>query len=480
MCCKILCFIKGFSPALSKIALDTACEDLHPHFVCRCLQIFRAIEISRLKNENVNSLAKLFLMHDRKSHKNYLRMRVTLEIIETYCVLIERENSETILKMPNIFWVGVSFLRSSMREEYIGGIRIINAYLLKLNVITHNDDKVKILEDSIPDSWKSGKWFKGLNILLLKGICSHKQEESSRLLMNSLMKLATSKIVDIESDRRYLVYILCFMPYLITNLGSQNCITTLIGLERELAKGNLQKLADLFATYKDKTTNGVRQFLSNLGEGIANVFFPKYEIFTFTVLITMLQNCHATYQKVILQIVESLIIHVDFSISPLANEYVCLFIPLLKHSEGNSWIAGLRVLHSLLTKSNPEADTTGVFNQNIKTMESMFVFSWDKDGEENDVKQALHGVLNIVPVTPPKKLELQPGPKSIPLSLPKPRDISPRKAPQKTPPAPPPRRTSANLQPSPLRLPSGSQSTNTTPKPPQRPPRPRRETSKFM
>ena len=237
-----------------------------------------------------------------------------------------------------------------------------------------NDELVKKLIENLkeyfPKNWKPN--YPGLGILLLKGICSDLQEIKSIELLIHLILFPCDEIIDVDEERKMLVFIISLLPHLLTYLGG---VDSMIISERLsiLLKDKFNDLSLLFSNYANykSSMEGIRRFLIEISHQICVNYFPKYESFTFNLLIQMLEKGPRRHQKTILQILESLLYcmnnpDMNNSLPPassltqssshlpkdsilLSNE-ISIFSPIFNYLQGDTWPLALKVLNIILSK----------------------------------------------------------------------------------------------------------------------------------
>lgn len=405
LCLSALNYIQEFEKQFFKKILSIVLKpNIHYHYICRCLQFFRS---SPKINSNSSSLSKkyklkltrnnfyrltwLLFHHINQRKTNLNQSRVILEIVDTLIFLIENSDVSELLKVPEIFWIGCVLLSSSVQYDFSCGIQIFSLLFDKIDFT--QTDHLLIFEESFPNSWinqqqtitqKNNKnthspikipkeipkpkasftsstnkssstnfCFPGIAIQLLKGFCSQQNELNSRNLMKKLILIPSSFLIDEFTDRSILVFILSLFPSLIAPVSAQEANLCSHKIYLGLESRGYSDLANHFKQYTQypKSKEGFYLFTKQISSGLASIFFPKYEIFTFSFLLNMIQDCSERYRKTLLQFIDILISFVDFSKSSLGNKNISIFIPILQFINSSTWSVGLSTLKSLLLKS---------------------------------------------------------------------------------------------------------------------------------
>lgn len=320
--------------------------NLDSHEICRALALYRYAELPAFSSENIHELMGVLLLHVQiRESRHELNTLMELQAIFKY--IIAMCTPDQLAAMPKIFWCGIALLRSDISQDYLGGVGLVRAYLDKVDLSSALLQRA--LHSCYPDSWQPA--FPGLAVLLLKGFCSHHQEEESRQLMLRLIPLQAHDIVDADVERTPVTFIVALLPHLITFLGGEGAAEIAESLARALTHTPLGAIFGEYSVYRT-SMEGLRRFLLEMASKFARAYFPRYESFTFTLLIGMLEKGLLCHRKTILQIIEALLPHVDLEHSPLFQQQIAVFAPILNFLQGDLWPQALTVLEIILGRSS--------------------------------------------------------------------------------------------------------------------------------
>ena len=351
---------------LSMEALQVASRiNLNNNKICDALTIYRCIKLPKYTCEDIHELIGVLLLHiqNRESRQ---QVSVVIEIEKVFESIISACNAEQLYsELSKIFWCGVALLRSDIARDYIGGITIVSKFLTKINLFSFDhhgqqqnkeqrskyDMMLNHLHTFYPYSWNP--MFPGLAILLLKGFCSKEQESESRKLMCKIISSNPCDIIDIDTQRAYVVFIISLLPHLLTFLGGENAVE----ISKLLCKALENQFLELSQIYKDyevyrTSLEGLRRFLLEIVDKFTDIYFPTYESFVFTFLIGMLEKGPKQHHKTILQIMEAFLKKIDFSSSKLFSDELAIFTPILNFLQGDLWSPALNVLEVIFSRSS--------------------------------------------------------------------------------------------------------------------------------
>ena len=337
-----------FQNKLSDETLQVAARiNLDPHLICRALSMYKNIGLVNFDANEIHELMGVLLLHIQ-SRESRSQVRTLTEIQAIFEYIIDKSSPEDLIKIPKIFWCGVALLRSDISQDYLDGVAIISGYIDKVNI---HDTKVQdSLNSCYPYSWLPT--FPGLGILLLKGVCSKRQEESSRRLLSKLIipDAENISIIDVVPGRANVVFIISMLPHILTFLGGENAENIAKTISQTITNSELSGIFSEYPIYRT-SLEGLRRFLLEVLSKFTGEYFPMYESFVFTLLIGMLEKGPKCHCKTILQIIEALLDHVDFEKSKLFDNELAVFAPILNFLKGDLWPQALGVIKTILNHS---------------------------------------------------------------------------------------------------------------------------------
>ena len=250
------------------------------------------------------------------------------------------------------------------------------------------EEIIKSLEDTFPREWhtqaqieqskskSTSELYVGLNLYLLKGICSEQNEYISRTLLNKFILLPDSFIFDENKERKVIVIIISMLPYLLTSLGKDDSTDIAFKLKIIAQQlNNSQKLVHILSEYSIylSSVEGIRRFLYEIAEFFVSTFFPSYQILTFSICIWLLEKGPARYKTVVLQIIEALVVKLKLSNAnaPFSSTNLAVLSPIFNHLNSIYWEQCLRVISSLIFSANTSSSAPSPTIHSIHQIEQI-------------------------------------------------------------------------------------------------------------
>ena len=328
------------------------------HIISRSLQILRSLE-SPLDKNILSTLGQLMIFSIQKRICNDIQ--ISLEIMETLRLNCQFTSRNTLRRLPQLFWFAVAMLNTNVPEEFCSSVLLLSSLIDDMQI--QSDMVYNALLCTEPQQWKPIP-FQGLFLLLLKGMCSRKTEFVSRKLFTRLTMSPCSKLLHHDEQLRYLIPTIALLPFLITSMGGEDSIEISEKLAGAYLLWNKPKLVRLLTGYQVFTTSeeGMRRFIYEYTEMIADLFFPTYELFIFTILIEFLNNGPPSNERSIIQILSALFGFIDKSNSLLFSYSSNNHLPLLSLSipplESKFWNESLIYLESILSNSSTHSSSS--------------------------------------------------------------------------------------------------------------------------
>ena len=307
--------------------------------------------------------------------------RIRLQVSAALWTLVNETAVEALPRCPALFWLIVTLLHSAQFEEYLRGVKLLALYLKKVDL--SQPDVTRSLLEARPQG-DYGAALPGLVPLLLKGLCSLEQEQSSMQLLSSLLTCPHSAILDVEADhgRLDLLFTLGLVPFLLTSLDAHAVCLLASSLSATFQQAP-EELAQCFQQISQRKLSMQEReaFVEQLAATLVSLYFPRYELYTFTWLLSLLQNGPEVYHKAVLMLLRALARATCWEDSPLRQApETLLFIPLLPHAQHNGPV-GTDVLHALLASPGrlpPESAWADPhLSPAIEEHSTLFVYPWN-------------------------------------------------------------------------------------------------------
>uniref|UniRef100_A0A8C9YUF5 FRY microtubule binding protein n=1 Tax=Sander lucioperca TaxID=283035 RepID=A0A8C9YUF5_SANLU len=216
--------------------------------------------------------------------------------------------------LATIFWVAVSLMESDFEFEYQMSLRLLNKLLGHMSLDKQeNREKLEKLQSQL--QWSS---FTGLQQLLLKGFTSVSTTDLTLQLFCQLTAVSRVPVVDTSQAIGFPLNVLCLLPHLVQNFDgpTQFCQDVAekiaqVCLEEKNAK--LSNLAHVMTLYK--THAYTRDCFSwvNVVCRYLHEAFSDITLNLVTYMAELLEKGLPSMQQTLLQIIYSLLSHMDLS-----------------------------------------------------------------------------------------------------------------------------------------------------------------------
>uniref|UniRef100_A0AAX7SII5 Furry homolog a (Drosophila) n=1 Tax=Astatotilapia calliptera TaxID=8154 RepID=A0AAX7SII5_ASTCA len=217
--------------------------------------------------------------------------------------------------LATIFWVAVSLMESDFEFEYQMSLRLLNKLLANMSLDKQeNREKLEKLHNQL--KWST---FTGLQQLLLKGFTSMSTTDLTLHLLCQLTPVSRVPVVDTSQAIGFPLNVLCLLPHLVQNFDgpTQFCQEVAeriaqVCLEENNAK--LSNLAHVMALYK--THSYTRDCFSwvNVVCRYLHEAFSDITLSLVTYMAELLEKGLPSMQQTLLQIIYSLLSHMDLSV----------------------------------------------------------------------------------------------------------------------------------------------------------------------
>uniref|UniRef100_A0A671Y1V8 FRY microtubule binding protein n=1 Tax=Sparus aurata TaxID=8175 RepID=A0A671Y1V8_SPAAU len=216
--------------------------------------------------------------------------------------------------LATIFWVAVSLMESDFEFEYQMSLRLLNKLLGHLSLDKpENREKLEKLQSQL--RWSS---FSGLQQLLLKGFTSVSTTDLTLQLFCQLTPVSRVPVVDTSQAIGFPLNVLCLLPHLVQNFDgpTQFCrdvaerIAQVCLEEKNTKLSNLAHVMTLYKThsYTRDCSSWVNVVCRYLHEAFSDITLNLV-----TYMAELLEKGLPSMQQTLLQIIHSLLSHMDLS-----------------------------------------------------------------------------------------------------------------------------------------------------------------------
>uniref|UniRef100_A0A8D2LWC2 FRY like transcription coactivator n=1 Tax=Varanus komodoensis TaxID=61221 RepID=A0A8D2LWC2_VARKO len=318
-------------------------------------------------NLRSNSL-RLSLIGDRKSDR---RRSNTLDIMDgriNHASSLARTRSLSSLKeggmydvqpttdpmnlMATIFWIAASLLESDYEYEYLLALRLLNKLLVHLPLDkSESREKIERMQSKL-------KWtnFPGLQQLFLKGFTSVSTQEMTVHLLSKLITVSKHTLVDPSQLSGFPLNILCLLPHLIQHFDNptQFCKETADRIAKVCAEEKSSTLANLAHMMSLYSTHSYSRDCSNWINVVCRYLHDSFSETTFslvTYLAELLEKGISSMQQSLLQIIYSLLSHIDLSAAPVKQFNLEIIKIIGKYVQSPYWKEALNILKLVVSRS---------------------------------------------------------------------------------------------------------------------------------
>ncbi|XP_058886454.1 protein furry homolog isoform X3 [Acipenser ruthenus] len=282
--------------------------------------------------------------------------------------------------LATIFWVAVSLMESDFEFEYQMSLRLLHKLLVQIPLDkAENREKLEKLQGQL-------KWanFSGLQQLLLKGFTSLSTTDLTLQLFSQLTPVSRVSVVDSSQAIGFPLNVSCLLPHLIQHFDSptpfckdiaeriaQVCIE-----EKNTKLSNLAHVMTLYKThaYTRDCATWVNVVCRYLHEAFADI---TLNIVTY--MTELLEKGLPSMQQSLLQIIYSLLSHMDLTGIPVKQFNMEVLKTIEKFVQSVHWKEALNILKlvvsrsaSLVLPSYPHSDLTHVHMSRV----------WDSSSKE--------------------------------------------------------------------------------------------------
>ncbi|XP_063096410.1 protein furry homolog-like isoform X5 [Cavia porcellus] len=318
-------------------------------------------------NTRSNSL-RLSLMGDRRgdrrrsntlditdgriNHSGSLARTRSLSSLREKAMYDVQSTTEPTNLMATIFWIAASLLESDYEYEYLLALRLLNKLLIHLP-LDKSESREKIENVQSKLKWNN---FPGLQQLFLKGFTSVSTQEMTVHLLSKLISVSKHTLVDPSQLSGFPLNILCLLPHLIQHFDSptQFCKETASRIAKVCAEEKCPTLVNLAHMMSLYSTHTYSRDCSNWINVVCRYLHDSFSDTTFnlvTYLAELLEKGLSSMQQSLLQIIYSLLSHIDLSAAP-AKQFNLEIIKIIgKYVQSPYWKEALNILKLVVSRS---------------------------------------------------------------------------------------------------------------------------------
>ncbi|XP_061593953.1 protein furry homolog-like isoform X9 [Cololabis saira] len=290
--------------------------------------------------------------------------------------------------MATVFWIATSLLESDYEFEYLLALRLLNKLLGQLP-LDRADSRERLENVQAKLKWYN---FPGLLQLFLKGFTSASTQELTIHLLSKLISVSRQTLIDPSQVAGFPLNILCLLPHLIQHFDNPTpfCketadkIAKVCAEEKTATLSNLAHMMSLYSThsYSRDCTNWINVVCRYLHDA-----FAERTLNLVTYLAELLEKGLPGMQQSLLQIMYSLLSHIDLSAAPVKQFNLEIMKIIGKYVQSPHWKEAQNILKLVVSRSaslvvpddvqrsystescsSPEIAFTRIFNNSSKEL----------------------------------------------------------------------------------------------------------------
>ncbi|PKU31518.1 hypothetical protein llap_18178 [Limosa lapponica baueri] len=254
--------------------------------------------------------------------------------------------------MATIFWIAASLLESDYEYEYLLALKLLNKLLIHLPLDkSESREKIEKVQNKL--KWNN---FPGLQQLFLKGFTSASTQEMTVHLLSKLITISRHALVDPSQLAGFPLNILCLLPHLIQHFDNptQFCKETADRIAKVCAEEKSPTLANLAHMMSLYSTHSYSRDCSNWINVVCRYLHDSFSDATFnlvTYLAELLEKGLSSMQQSLLQIIYSLLSHIDLSTAPVKQFNLEIIKVIGKYVQSPYWKEALNILKLVVSRS---------------------------------------------------------------------------------------------------------------------------------
>ncbi|XP_060134874.1 protein furry homolog-like isoform X4 [Zootoca vivipara] len=294
----------------------------------------------------------LDIMDGRINHSNSLARTRSLSSLREGGMHDVQPITDPMNLMATIFWIAASLLESDYEYEYLLALRLLNKLLVHLP-LDKSESREKIEKMQSKLKWNN---FPGLQQLFLKGFTSVSTQEMTVHLLSKLITVSKHTLVDPSQLAGFPLNILCLLPHLIQHFDNptQFCKETADRIAKVCAEEKSPTLANLAHMMSLYSTHSYSRDCSNWINVVCRYLHDSFSETTFnliTYLAELLEKGLSSMQQSLLQIIYSLLSHIDLSAAPVKQFNLEIIKIIGKYVQSPYWKEALNILKLVVSRS---------------------------------------------------------------------------------------------------------------------------------
>ncbi|XP_061208828.1 protein furry homolog-like isoform X6 [Neopsephotus bourkii] len=294
----------------------------------------------------------LDIMDGRINHGGSLARTRSLSSLREGGTYDVQPTTDPVNLMATIFWIAASLLESDYEYEYLLALKLLNKLLIHLP-LDKSESREKIEKVQSKLKWNN---FPGLQQLFLKGFTSASTQEMTVHLLSKLITISRHALVDPSQLAGFPLNILCLLPHLIQHFDNptQFCKETADRIAKVCAEEKSPTLANLAHMMSLYSTHSYSRDCSNWINVVCRYLHDSFSDATFnlvTYLAELLEKGLSSMQQSLLQIIYSLLSHIDLSTAPVKQFNLEIIKVIGKYVQSPYWKEALNILKLVVSRS---------------------------------------------------------------------------------------------------------------------------------
>ncbi|KAM6313712.1 protein furry homolog-like [Aegotheles albertisi] len=294
----------------------------------------------------------LDIMDGRINHSGSLARTRSLSSLREGGMYDVQPTTDPVNLMATIFWIAASLLESDYEYEYLLALKLLNKLLIHLPLDkSESREKIEKVQNKL--KWNN---FPGLQQLFLKGFTSASTQEMTVHLLSKLITISRHALVDPSQLAGFPLNILCLLPHLIQHFDNptQFCKETADRIAKVCAEEKSPTLANLAHMMSLYSTHSYSRDCSNWINVVCRYLHDSFSDATFnlvTYLAELLEKGLSSMQQSLLQIIYSLLSHIDLSTAPVKQFNLEIIKVIGKYVQSPYWKEALNILKLVVSRS---------------------------------------------------------------------------------------------------------------------------------
>ncbi|XP_077396722.1 protein furry homolog isoform X3 [Festucalex cinctus] len=254
--------------------------------------------------------------------------------------------------LATVFWLAVSLMESDFEFEYQMSLRLLDKLLGHVSLDKQeNRDRLEKLQGQL--KWSS---FAGLQHLLLKGFTSGATIDLTLKLFCQLTPVSRVSVVDTSQAIGFPLNVLCLLPHLVQNFDGpthfcQDVAERIAQVCLDEKNDKLSNLAHVMTLYKTRSYSRNCFSWVNVVCRYLHEAFSDITLSLVTYMAELLEKGLPNMQQTVLQIIYSLLSHMDLSGIEAKPFNVEVLRTIEKFAQTVHWREALNILKLVVSRS---------------------------------------------------------------------------------------------------------------------------------